>query len=734
MATAHDDWDMADAPQPAPPPPASAPSATLGRTWVAPAVALRFAPSARHARTGERLLDWVRALPGRRWDSARSRWVVTGIGPHPHRRLVEAGFTVDLTSKVRDPDLAAIDSLDDVAAPYAELDGLEVRIHPRLGGYDAGAKVVPAGAVWDRGTWRATAIDVVAAADARQGRLVLADGVREVAESAAHRTTTPEQVADQTAHLAASIGTNTDPDALAEVVAEVGDVPGWFGLDLYPYQRAGAIALAAGHSLDCDEPGAGKTRTTLAAAAVAGARRVLVLCPSKVITSWARESATSGVPTAGGTRDGHVVTVVPGRRQPDLPEAGVAVMTDSILTSRDALRAQVTAWAPDVLIYDEIHRAKSWTSARAQVIRELAATIRLCIGATGTPMHASPAEMTNQLAITGHLDPVFGGRTQFLKTYCRKNHWGAWVPRKNALADLNRQLDAHVWVRRLKADILPDLPTKSRRAQVVDVDLAGFRAAHAEVTATVADWVSSLDHELDLDDDADLALVESWAREQIGLMSPLRVAAGMAKVPAAAEQLTEWVAATVTHDADGPVCDRPLVVWCHHRDVAAAMLDAARKAVGEQHVGHILGSTSPRDVERFVDAFQAGRLPVLVCSIGAAGVGLTLTASSDALFVETSYVVAEIAQAEDRISRIGQARPVLCTTMVAPGTLDERIQHILATKGGVLDQVLVGGDNHVAVWREGEHTDALAEPSQIIAGIVAEIVASRRSRRRRRAA
>ena len=158
---------------------------------------------------------------------------------------------------------------------------------------------------------------------------------------------------------------------------------------------------------------------------------------------------------------------------------------------------------------------------------------------TGTPMFTgSPVEMIPLLAMTGHLDWVFGGRAAFAERFCRRDHFGRWVGRTQNMEELRRLLDMHVWVRRHKADILPWLPEKRWVTSYVDVAMTDIprrpRRAGGEDRPT--GWTSWLRTE---PDDTE---VEQWCRYQIGLLSPLRTATGLAKVPAASEHIETWLA------------------------------------------------------------------------------------------------------------------------------------------------------------------------------------------------
>ena len=124
---------------------------------------------------------------------------------------------------------------------------------------------------------------------------------------------------------------------------------------------------------------------------------------------------------------------------------------------------------------------------------------------------------------------------------------------------------------------------------------------------------------------------------------------------------------------------RPMIGWVRHKAVAAALLEAVDKAGAPYAL--IAGSTSDNDRDQVVDAYQEGRVPILIASIAKAGVGLTLTRGSDQLFCETSWNVSDVTQCEDRQHRPGQtAESIQIRTLIARGTLDEPLQKVLELK------------------------------------------------------
>ena len=180
------------------------------------------------------------------------------------------------------------------------------------------------------------------------------------------------------------------------------------------------------------------------------------------------------------------------------------------------------------------------------------------------------------------------------------------------------------------------------------------------------------------------------------LITPLRAAAGVAKVPAAIEIITDWMEATTEVRNGKKVYTRPLTVWVHHQPVMQALIEAVEKA-GIADAGFIDGGVAQHKRQAVADKMQNGEIGVIFCSIGAAGFGITLTASSDTIFIETDWTPANISQAEDRNNRIGQTQTCMVTTLMATNTLDAHMRAILRNKAKDLNVLLPGADNNVTM-------------------------------------
>lgn len=506
------------------------------------------------------------------------------------------------------------------------------------------------------------------------------------------------------------------------------------------------------------------TRMSLAASSILRTKRLIIVVPPLVLTNWARETQEAMddgwaiiAPDQGPALNGHgkphsdsfgayARVYRAGRKPPELPEVGAVIVPDSLLASRPELLDALIDYQADAVIFDEVHRARTWDNLRSTASRRLANSLppgrRFAL--TGTPLLASPHEMMNLLQITGHLGPIFGGASAFLERYTSEDRFGGRYPKRKMLPELGQILDEQVWVRRTKADILPDLPEKVRGVVYVDVDDTAYRAAHADLYLKALDWADERRSE---GQSVDFDAAHEWAKQDsFGLSTPLRVAAGLSKIPSAIEWIENWLEQT-TRIQDGKlVCDRPLVVWVHHKQVMSELRQALQDSeIGQQlGVGVIDGSTGSGVRQRIADDFQGGRTSVLLCSIIAAGFGITLTRASDALFVEQDWTPAHIVQAEDRLHRFTQESTVMCTTMLAEGTLDPKIRTTLTKKSQTLGVVMSGSDTAVTQVTDGsgdEEFDTSFTEAEVIAEIVMDTLANppskaelRKARERRGAA
>jgi len=129
------------------------------------------------------------------------------------------------------------------------------------------------------------------------------------------------------------------------------------------------------------------------------------------------------------------------------------------------------------------------------------------------------------------------------------------------------------------------------------------------------------------------------------------------------------------------------IVWATYQEEIAQVTEAL------QPLGPVVtyfGGTKGAAREAAVDDFQAGRARIFVGNPSAAGIGLTLTAATTAIYYSRSFSLEERLQSEDRCHRIGTRSNVLYIDLVAADTIDEKIAAALAHKEGIAAAVMDG--------------------------------------------
>ena len=131
-----------------------------------------------------------------------------------------------------------------------------------------------------------------------------------------------------------------------------------------------------------------------------------------------------------------------------------------------------------------------------------------------------------------------------------------------------------------------------------------------------------------------------------------------------------------------------VVVFIHQKEIANVLLVKYTNAVS------VRGDDSMEQRQIAVDRFQNdSNVKIIICSIKAAGVGLTLTASSRVAFVELPWHPADCEQCEDRTHRIGQKNSVQVSYFLGKDTIDEDIYKIIESKRIVANSVTGTQDN-----------------------------------------
>lgn len=472
-----------------------------------------------------------------------------------------------------------------------------------------------------------------------------------------------DEVAERTAAL---IHASRATDADIEVA----------GLPLLGYQRAGVqYALDARRCFIADDMGLGKTIQSIATVEAAGAYPVAVICPPSLVLNWKAEYAKW------------------------LPEKNVAVVTDrKSFPDKGTYDVVVLGWSNiahwteqvkghQALIADESHYAKSYDAKRTKAVVKVAKTVPadgLVLALTGTPVTNKPAEYAAQLEMLGRLQE-FGGKMGFYRRYCNafRDKWGHWHLDGNSnLDELNEKLRSTCYVRRVKEQVLLDLPPVVHAPMVIS-GAAGAMTEYRKAEANIVEWL--VERAAQIAEELGVSVKSAQVRarmaaesnEHLVKMSVLRRLAARAKMDA----VTEWVEQVVGED-------RKVVIAAHHREIVDEL---SHKFGGLK----IQGGQDVAEVEEHKARFMkepCAAAPAIVLSIQAAKTGHTLTSAQDVLFVELPWNWADVEQTYSRCHRLGQKGSVTATYLLASGTVDEEIYDMVQRKRSVVAAATDGGE------------------------------------------
>lgn len=445
---------------------------------------------------------------------------------------------------------------------------------------------------------------------------------------------------------------------------------------LLPYQLDGAAWLAtriAQHkgAILGDDMGLGKTTQAIAALCATNAFPAVIVCPASVKLQWAEEfQHAAEVPE---------VHVIEGRRG-YLEPALVFIINYSLLRHREE---QLHALNPRVYVFDEGHQLKNPKARgnhRAAVATRLVSRTGGAVLLTGTPVLNRPIELWRLLHLA---DPKeWGSFARYKERYCAPKK-GKEVGRvvRTAAGRVERLDELQIAVgpvmlRRLKSDVLDQMPPKQRRHLLVRLgptEMAHYRAAAKDVSA----WLRGIGQ-------GQRALRAAQSPGLTRLTYLRRLAALGKLVRAVPHYLRRWV-------SERP--GEPLVIFGYHRDVMMSLWNLCQR-MGLSVTG--IGGREPYDKRRErVEAFRRGEADFFLAPIAVAGIGLDgLQRACHALFVERIWTPSGLIQAEDRVHRLGQTRQVTITYLDAASTVDEDIAAVIDEKRRLIDAVVDDKHQH----------------------------------------
>ncbi|XP_078445437.1 chromatin remodeling factor18 isoform X2 [Wolffia australiana] len=465
-------------------------------------------------------------------------------------------------------------------------------------------------------------------------------------------------------------------------------IPDFVESKLLPFQREGIRFLLrhGGRGLLADEMGLGKTLQAIAfATCIQESWPVLVLTPSSLRLHWATmiqhwlnippSDIVVVLPQTGGSnRAGFNVQYSSARSAIYLDGMFNIVSYDSVPKLQEMLlEAQFK-----MVVADESHFLKNAQAKRTSASLPVIQRAKYAILLSGTPALSRPIELFKQLQAL-HPD-VYKNVHEYGNRYCQGSLFGLYQGASNH-EELHNLMKATVMIRRLKKDVLTELPSKRRQQVFLDLnekDLKQVRALFCELHAI----------KTSIREAASPEVIESLKMSQRNIISKIYNDSAEAKIPAVIDYLSTVIEA-----------DCKLLIFAYHHP----MLDAIHKFLLKKKVGciRIDGSTPTSTRQELVSQFQENdKIKAAVLSIKAAGFGLTLTAASMVIFSELSWTPGDIIQAEDRAYRIGQVHSVNVYYLLANETVDDIMWDVVQGKLEDLGQMLDGHEDRLDATRK----------------------------------
>lgn len=450
------------------------------------------------------------------------------------------------------------------------------------------------------------------------------------------------------------------------------EVPVKLNIKPYEYQKEGIEKGLEWKRLFLgDEPGLGKTAQSIGIVNTAGAYPALVICPSSLKINWKREFEKFAGVEALILNDsvkstwGYLL---------QMKTADVCICNYESLRKffvwkyRKGDRLKDIVFNPFIslfksVIIDESHRCKDPGAQQSKFIAGIAHGKQYVMELTGTPVVNRPRDLVSQLAIMDRLKD-FGGNSYFLARYGDGDN----------LEELSQKLYETCLVRREKKDVLTQLPDKTRVDIYINIEKESpieYYEAYKMAEENLKEYLMTY-----------RSCTEGQARAKMRNKAlvqfmELRSLVALCKVDPVIDFVHDFVST-----------GRKIVIFCSSH----AIVDTIKKAFPDSVM--VTGRQDFVQKQAAVDVFQTRpEVQVIICSIKAAGVGITLTASSTVLFIEQPWTYADLVQCEDRCHRIGQKDNVTVYNALGQGSIDSRIYGLIQKKRSIANRITASSDD-----------------------------------------
>jgi SNF2 family DNA or RNA helicase len=441
---------------------------------------------------------------------------------------------------------------------------------------------------------------------------------------------------------------------------------------LRPYQKTGYdwlwfLHTAGFHGILADEMGLGKTHQTMALLLTAARedpdRPSLIVCPTSVLDHW-EDKIAEHAPTLAPLRY-HGLT----REALSTGTLPPVVLTTYALLAREAEVFKAVGW--NYVVLDEAQKIKNPATQTAKGAKALSARHRLAL--TGTPIENRLAELWSimDFLLPGYLGSLRAFRRDFETPIVKSGDRRREAALKRAIHPFK--------LRRLKADVLKDLPAKVedvRHCRLSPDQAAAYRALVDQDGRRLADDLRGGRGPIPY-----IHIFSLLSRLKRLCDHPALVIKG-AKGRAMASGKFDLFTELMDEALDG---GEKVVVFTQYLE----MIDLITGWLDRYGAAWVSLRGDTRNRRAVVRAFQTDpNCRVFVGSLLAGGVGIDLTAASVVIHYDRWWNAARENQATDRVHRIGQTRGVQVIKLITRGTLEEKIDQMIKRKAELMDALV----------------------------------------------
>lgn len=454
-----------------------------------------------------------------------------------------------------------------------------------------------------------------------------------------------------------------------------------FKTDPYGHQVEGfEYGLKYDKFLLGDEQGLGKTKQVIDIAIAKKMTRkykhcLIIACVNGLKWNWASEVETHSNESSWilGTRyNGSGKAVIGSNKDKlkdlcDLPEqyfliTNIESLRDEGIASK--IKELCDKGEIGMIAVDEVHKCKNPASQQAKGLLKINAETKIAM--SGTPLMNQPLDLFVIMKWLGYEKHSF---FQFKKHYCVMGGYGGYevVGYKN-LGELREQLES-IMLRRKKQEVL-DLPDKIYQTEYVEMT-AKQKLIYNEVKAEIKSNIDKI----------------KIANNPLTELIRLRQATGFTGIlssdiqeSAKLDRMEEMVEEFVENG-------QKVIIFSNWTQITDPVVKRLRKYNPAIITGQIKDEDKKAQERKFM---QDDSCKVIVGTIGAMGTGLTLTAATAEIFLDSPWNRANKEQAEDRAHRIGTKSNVTIVTIVCKDTIDERIEELVYKKGMMADMLVDG--------------------------------------------